>query len=127
MNKKLKNIIFSTTVISLFSACTHKDVEVFQKGDELLNCQKLTTQIADIMDINSDINSDTGLENKSIASWILWPPLGGYNQINASFERDKIDDRFVVLMKLKQKNGCDITLREKRFIKNKGRLSDKYK
>ena len=124
MIKSFKNIIYTASIVSLFTACTHKEVVLYQDGDELLNCKKLSTQIANIIDINSDINSDTGLENKSIATWILWPPLGGLNQINASIARDKLDNRFKYLIKLKQQNNCNITNKEKYFIKNKGRFSD---
>ncbi len=124
MNKLFTNFVITVLIMSLFTSCTHKDIEVHQDNDAILSCNKLTTQIANLIDINDDINSDTGLENKSIASWILWPPIGGYNQINASFERGKLDKRFIHLMKLKQKNNCNITFKERKFIQDKGRFSD---
>ena len=126
MNSNLKKLISTVSIIGLFTACTHKEVEVYKKGDDLLNCKKLTTQTSDIIDINNEINNNTGLGNRSIASWVLWPPMGGLNQVNASIARDKLDDRFIYLIKLKQKNSCDITNEEKYFMKHKGRVSDNF-
>lgn len=122
--KKLSTYIATLTIASLFTACTHKNVEIVKNNDETLNCKKLTTQIANVMDINSEINKNTGLENKSIATWILWPPLGGINQVNASIARDKIDSRFNYLIKLKEKNKCKITIKERYYMKYKGRFSE---
>ena len=126
MNRYIKTLISTVSIVSLFTACTHKELALYQDGDEILNCKKLTTKIADIIDINNDINGVTGLEPKSIAAWVIWPIAGGLNQVNASTARDKLDKRFIYLIKLKQKNNCNITIKERSFIKNKGRVSDTF-
>ncbi|MEA2050289.1 MAG: hypothetical protein U9O56_06130 [Campylobacterota bacterium] len=124
MSKFFRDSVSILSISILFVACTHKEVKVHQKGDELLNCSKLTTKIADLIDLNDEINNDTGLENTSLFSWIMFPPIGGYNQVKASMSRDKLDDRFYHLMDLKLKNKCKFTSSEKVFIKDKGRFSD---
>ena len=126
MYNKIINLVGILSILFLFNACSSKEVELHQRGDELLNCQKLTTKIANIIDINSDINDKTGLETKSIATWVIWPPLGGLNQVNASFQRGDVDDRFIELMNLKIRNNCKLTISEKSFIKDKGRFSDLF-
>ena len=108
----------------LFTACTFKDVKVQKQTDGLLNCQKLTTQIADLMDINDDINEETGLEKSSLTIWIMWPPVGLYNQYNAFNARGKIDDRLEHLLRLKLKNRCRTTIAERYYLNTKGRFSD---
>lgn len=119
-------LIFFSTL--LFTACTPKDVTVYQQEDELLNCQKLTGKIAELMNINSEINQNTGLEKSSLALWYLLPPAGVVNQIDASVGRDKIDNRFNYLLELKERQGCEFTDKERAFakIKGKGRFSEDF-
>jgi len=107
------------------TACTPKDVTVYQQEDELLNCRKLTGKIAELMHTNSVINENTGLEKTSLALWYLSPVVGVVNQVNASVGRDKIDERFIYLLKLKKRHGCRFTDKEIEFskIKGKGRFS----
>lgn len=120
----IKTTILLSGMITLFSACVPKDVEVYEQGDQLLNCKQLTTKIADLIDTNYKINENTGMEAKSIAAWYIFIPLGGYNQFSASMARDKVDERFAYLTNLKKKNGCKFTHREIAFSKYKGRVSE---
>jgi len=117
-----KNILLSSITLLTFTACSYKQVEVYQKEDQLLNCNKLTTKIADLKDLNSHINKNTGIEEKSLITWIFWPPLGGYNQINASKSRSKIDQRLNYLLELKDRNNCEPTNQEIQFSIDKGRF-----
>ena len=122
---KINLHLFTFILFSLFTTgCFYKNIEVYQDNDELLNCPKLTTKISDIIDINDEINSKTGLETTSLITWIIWPPAGGANQFNASSARSKLDNRFVRLMNLKLDNNCKITNKEIKFINNKGRFTD---
>lgn len=113
----------------LFSACTPKDVTVYQQEDELLNCRKLTGKIAELININNEVNLNTGLEKPSVALWYFVPLGGVLNQINASENRDRIDERFDYLLKLKERQGCEFTDKERAFakLKGKGRFSEKLK
>ena len=125
------NIIKKTGLIFLsallFIACTPKDVTVYQQEDELLNCRKLTGKIAELMNTNSEINQNTGLEKTSLALWYIFLPAGVVNQIDASVGRDKIDNRFTYLIKLKYRQNCEFTDKEIEFSKlqGKGRFSEK--
>ncbi len=122
MKQFLKQIIFLSLISFVLTSCTHKNVEVYQKEDELLNCAKLTTKVADLMDVNDNINKKTGFETNNIISWIFWPPIVIFNQANAFISRDKIDARFNYLMDLKRVNNCTTTHRETMFIYEKGRI-----
>lgn len=128
----LVNIIKNAGMISLsillFTACTPKDVTVYQQEDELLNCKKLTGKIAELMYTNQQINENTGLEKSSLAMWYLFPPAGVVNQIDASVGRDKIDDRFNYLLELKERQNCEFTDKERAFakLKGKGRFSEDF-
>ena len=124
MRKLIKLSIISFSLGIAFNGCSYKEVEVRKQTDELLNCQKLTTQIADLMDINKDINSKTGVETSALTSWILWPPIGAYNQYKAYNSRDKIDKRLKYLLMLKYQHKCRITNSERYYMKHKGRWSD---
>jgi hypothetical protein len=121
-----KTLLTSLFFIIFFSGCTHKDVHIYEQEDERLTCEKLTKEISDVIDVNYDINSKTGLETRSVFTWILWPVLGAANQTNASIARDKVDERFYRLVKLKKINHCRFTDREFYFMRHKGRLSDNY-
>lgn len=126
----LLNIIKKTGLIFLsmilFSACTPKDVTVYQQEDELLNCRKLTGKLAELMNTNSEINQNTGLAKSSLGLWIFHPIVGVLNQIDASEGRGKIDNRFEYLLKLKERQGCEFTDKEREFakLKGKGRFSE---
>ena len=122
----LKNGTLVVLSALLFSACTPKDVTVYQQEDELLNCRKLTAKIAELMYTNSEINANTGLEKPSLALWYLFPPAGVVNQVDASVGRDKIDNRFLYLLQLKERQGCEFTDKERAFaqLKGKGRFSE---
>ncbi len=124
MNKYLYKISFIVSLSFLINGCTFKEVEVIKHTDKLLSCEKLSTQIADLMDINNDINEETGLKKLSLTAWIIWPPIGVYNQYNAYMARDKIDDRLDHLIELKYKYRCNITPKERYYMRYKGRLSD---
>ena len=110
-----------------FIACVPKDVETYQQGDQLLSCNQVSTQIADLIDINYEVNENTGLESRSIATWYIFTPLGVYNQFTAFNTRDSIDNRFNYLVKLKQQNNCKLTRREIAFKNYKGRISENIK
>ena len=112
-----------------FTACTPKDVTVYQQEDELLNCRKLTGKLAELMNTNNEINQNTGLEKSSLALWYLFLPAGVVNQVDASVGRDKIDDRFNYLIKLKSRHNCQFTDKEIAFskLKGKGRFSEYFK
>jgi len=118
-------IIFSAL---LFTACTPKDVTVYQQEDELLNCRKLTGKIAELMNTNNEINKNTGLEKSSLALWYLFPPAGVINQVDASVGRGKVDNRFNYLLELKERQGCEFTDKERAFakLKGKGRFSEDF-
>jgi len=124
------NIIKNTGLLFLsaliFTACTPKDVTVYQQEDELLNCRKLTGKIAELMNINNEINQNTGLEKSSLALWYVLPIAGVVNQIDASVGRDKIDNRFNYLLELKDRQNCEFTDKEIAFakLKGKGRFSE---
>jgi len=126
------NIIKNTGLIFLsillFTACTPKDVTVYQQEDELLNCRKLTGKIAELMNTNSEINENTGLAKSSLGLWIFHPIVGALNQIDASEGRGKIDNRFNYLLKLKERQGCEFTDKERAFakLKGKGRFSEDF-
>lgn len=123
MRQYRRHLLITSLIASTFlSGCSYKDVEVYQKNDHLLNCQKLSTQIANIIDENDNINENTGLENKSVITWVFWPPLGVYNESKAAIARNKIDERFEHLIRLKYKNNCKISMKEKIYMTNKGRL-----
>lgn len=110
-----------------FTACTPKDVVVYQQEDELLNCRKLTGKIAELMNTNEEINKKTGLEKPSLILWYFFPAGGVINQVDASVGRDKIDNRFNYLIKLKVRQNCDFTDKEIEFSKlnGKGRFSER--
>ena len=116
-------------VTLFFTACTPKDVTVYQQEDELLNCLKLTGKLAELMNTNSQINQNTGLEKSSLALWAINPIVGVVNQVDASTGRDKIDDRFNYLVKLKLRQNCQFTDKEIAFskLKGKGRFSEDFK
>ena len=116
---KIKNLSLYLSMSLIFTSCTFKEVDVQKNTDELLSCKKLTTQIADLMDINKDINEETGLAKTSLTLWIVWPPIGAYNQYNAFVARDKIDNRLDHLLQLKYQNRCYVTSKEKYYIKQK--------
>lgn len=120
-------ILVFLTALFLSGCYSHKKVEIYQKQDELLNCAKLTTKIADLIDINDDINRHTGMEVDSLKIWFFSTTLGLYNQYNAYEARDKLDKRLEYLLFLKKENQCGLTYREKAFIENKGRVSDTLK
>lgn len=124
----IKNAGMICLSILLFTACTPKDVTVYQQEDELLNCKKLTGKIAKLMYTNQQINENTGLEKSSLAMWYLFPPAGVVNQIDASVGRDKIDDRFNYLLELKERQNCEFTDKERAFakLKGKGRFSEDF-
>lgn len=124
----IKNAGMICLSILLFTACTPKDVTVYQQEDELLNCKKLTGKIAELMYTNQQINENTGLEKSSLAMWYLFPPAGVVNQIDASVGRDKIDDRFNYLLELKERQNCEFTDKERAFakLKGKGRFSEDF-
>ncbi len=124
---KIINIILLTLLTTFFTACVPKDVEVYQQGDQLLSCNQITTKIADLIDINYEVNENTGLEIKSIAAWYIFTPLGAYNQFSAFDARNNIDKRFNYLINLKQQYGCELTHREIAFKKYKGRVSEDIK
>ena len=124
----IKKIGFVLLSVIVFTSCTPKDVVVYQQEDELLNCRKLTGKIAELMNTNSEINQNTGLEKPSLALWYLFPPAGVVNQIDASVGRDKIDNRFQYLLELKERQGCEFTDKERAFaqLQGKGRFSERY-
>ncbi|MEA3553398.1 MAG: hypothetical protein U9R39_03220 [Campylobacterota bacterium] len=122
--QKIMKIIFLSIIIIFFSACVPKDVEVYEQNDQLLNCNQLTTEIADLIDANTDINDTTGLSAESIAKWYIYVPLGGYNQYRASTARDSIDERLKYLISLKKQQNCTFSHREIAFNKYKGRASE---
>ena len=121
---KKTSLFFMSALI--FTACTPKDVIVYQQEDELLNCRKLTGKIAELMNTNYEINQNTGLEKPSLALWYIAPVAGALNQINASVGRDKVDERFIYLLELKERHGCEFTDKERKFaqLQGKGRVSE---
>ena len=121
---KTTGILFLT--MFLFASCTPKKVLVYQQEDELLNCQKLTGKIAELMNTNHEINENTGMEIPSLALWYIHPVAGVFNQIQASQGRDNVDDRFNYLLQLKERQGCSYTDKEIFFsqLKGKGRFSE---
>ncbi|MEA3316054.1 MAG: hypothetical protein U9Q30_09380 [Campylobacterota bacterium] len=125
MKSNIKNSIFIISTAILFNACSYKNIETYQNNDNNLNCNQITTKIADLIDENSKINETTGLEDKSIFTWIIWPVFGTYNQFKASNSRDSVDSRYERLINLKYNQGCELTDKERYFMNNKGRLSDK--
>jgi len=122
----IKKTILFFLPIFIFTACIPKDVEVYQQEDELLNCIKLTGKLAELMNTNNEINDHTGMENSSLVLWYFSPPVGVINQVRASEGRDKIDERFDYLVKLKYRQGCKFTDKEIAFSKlqGKGRFSE---
>ncbi|MDC0932750.1 hypothetical protein OAR97_02775 [Arcobacteraceae bacterium] len=126
LNRLKKASLLILTAL-LLSACTPKDVIVYQQEDELLNCRKLTGKIAELMNINNEVNLNTGLEKPSLALWYFLPLGGVINQINASESRNKIDDRFSYLINLKARQNCEFTDKEREFAKlnGKGRFSER--
>lgn len=126
--KIIKNSGLLLFSILLLTACTPKDVTIYQQEDELLNCKKLTGKIAELMNTNNEINKNTGLEKSSLALWSLFPPVGVVNQIYASEGRTKIDRRFEYLLILKERQSCKFTDKEREFIKinGKGRFSGSF-
>ena len=120
----IKILLFASSVLFIFTACSPKDVEVYQQEDVLLNCNQLTTKIADLIDTNHEINDVTGIEAKSAVIWIFSTPLGIYNQIDAYDAREHIDKRFYNLINLKKQHNCNISYRELAFAKYKGRASE---
>ena len=120
-----KNILIFLSIF-IFAACVPKDVEVYQQEDELLNCIKLTGKLAELMNTNNEINEHTGIEDTSLILWYFSPLGGVLNQVKASEGRDKIDDRFAYLVKLKHRQGCGFTDKEIAFSKlqGKGRFSE---
>jgi hypothetical protein len=124
----LKTIAMVTVVGTFFTACTPKDVTVYQQEDQLLNCKKLTAKLAELMHTNSEVNENTGLEKSSLSLWLIHPVAGALNQIDASSARDKIDERFLYLLKLKQRQNCSFTDKEIAFSKlqGKGRFSEDF-
>lgn len=123
----MKNTLILCFVVLLSGCYSHKKVEVYQKEDELLNCPKLTTKIADLIDINDDINRHTGLEVDSLKVWFFSTTLGIYNQYSAFEARNKLDERLKYLLYLKEQNNCSLTHREKVYKRYKGRTSDYIK
>jgi len=123
---KNSGLVLLTTL--LLTACTSKDVIVYQQEDELLNCNKLTGKIAELINTNHEVNQNTGLEKPSLAIWYLLPAAGIINQVDASKSRDKIDERFNYLIKLKQRQNCAFTDKEIAFskLKGKGRFSEDF-
>jgi len=123
---KNAGLLFLTAMI--FTACTPKDVMVYQQEDELLNCRKLTGKLAELMNTNNVINQNTGLEKSSLALWVIHPIVGVVNQVDASVGRDKIDDRFNYLIKLKMRQSCEFTDKERAFseLRGKGRFSEDF-
>jgi hypothetical protein len=124
----LKNIGLCFLAATFFTACTPKDVTVYQQEDQLLNCKKLTAKLAELMHINSEVNENTGLEKSSLSLWVVHPVAGALNQIDASTARDKIDERFLYLLELKQRQNCRYTDKEIAFSKlqGKGRFSEDF-
>ncbi len=124
----LKNITGLVLVSIFFTACTPKDVTVYQQEDQLLNCKKLTSKLAELMNVNSEINQNTGLEKSSLALWAIHPVAGVINQVDASTGRDKVDNRFIYLLKLKQRQNCQYTDKEIELAKfqGKGRFSEDF-
>ena len=122
----IKNTILVLLSMLIFTACTPKDVTVYQQEDELLNCRKLTGKIAELMNTNAVMNQNTGLEDTSMVLWYFSPLGGVINQIKASKGRDKIDSRFDYLLKLKERQDCEFTDKEIEFSKlqGKGRFSE---
>ena len=127
MNKYIKKSIFILSTSFIFVGCSYKNIETYQKNDENLNCYQLTTKIADLIEDNYKINETTGLEEKSLITWIIWPVFGTYNQYKASEARDGVDKRLDRLIKLKSSQGCQLEDRERYFINNKGRFSDSFR
>jgi len=127
-SKVIKNLSLILLSGILFTACTPKDVTVYQQEDQLLNCKKLTAKLAELMNTNSEINQNTGLEKPSIALWAINPVVGVINQVDASTGRDKVDERFLYLLKLKQRQKCTFTDKEMAFskLKGKGRFSEDF-
>ncbi|MEA3353875.1 MAG: hypothetical protein U9Q33_08680 [Campylobacterota bacterium] len=115
-------LLISLILLILLNGCSYKKFETHNYNDELLDCKKLTTKIADLIDYNGGINSTTGIENKSLVQWIFWPPLGVYNESKAYISKESLDKRFENLINLKQKNNCAITSKEKDFMINKKRI-----
>lgn len=120
----IRKIALLITITLFFTACIPKGVEVYQQGDQLLNCNQLTTEIADLIDNNYDINENTGISLNSVAKWYIFTPLGVYNQFRASGARDTIDERLNYLINLKKENNCTFTYREIAFNMYKGRVSE---
>lgn len=124
MRQYNKYILIASAATILFSGCSYKEIEVYQKNDTKLSCEKLSTHIADIIDENDKINETTGLKEKSVLAWIFWPPFGAYNETKAALAKNKLDERFEHLIRLKYKNNCKISLVEKKYMLEKGRLFD---
>ena len=117
----IKKTILLFLPIFILTACIPKDVEVYQQEDELLNCIKLTGKLAELMNTNNEINENTGLEDRSLFLWYLSPLGGVINQVQASEGRDKVDERFDYLVKLKHRQGCGFTDKEIAFSKLQGK------
>lgn len=124
MKNNIKNFIFIISTIFLLNGCSYKNIETYQNNDDNLNCSQLSTKIADLIDDNNKINETTGLEEKSIFTWIIWPVFGTYNQYKASNSRDSVDSRYNRLINLKYNQGCELTDKERYFMQHKGRFSD---
>jgi len=122
--KSIFKFISLSSISLVITGCTYKSIEIDQHTDNILTCNKLTTEIANIINENNNINDNTGFSTRSLIQWIGWPPSGVFNQLKASNARDDLDKRLNHLFYLKSKNNCKITYRERLYVRDKGRVSE---
>ncbi len=88
------------------TACTHKKVSVTQVEGQTKSCQQLSSEIAQMEELENDIDGKTGLSGRNVGMALLFWPGIIVNEMNADDARDRASDRKAKLIELYNNKAC---------------------
>lgn len=103
----MKKLVVLSVSLALFSACTHKKVEVNQFNDDNLTCYDIAREVGELDMLKKDIDDKTGFSGRNVGMGIFFWPGVIVNEYNGSKATDLADARKSKLINLYKSNKCD--------------------
>ena len=104
--KNYKNIALILVSFLMVTACTHKKVSVTQVDDQTKSCTQIASEIAQMEELENDIDGKTGLSGRNVGMALLFWPGIIVNEMNAEDARDRASDRKANLIRIYNDKSC---------------------
>lgn len=99
-------LLFVLLALTTLGACTHKNVDVHQLGDEEKNCAQLQSEIEQLSNLEKDIDEKTGLSGRNIGMALLFWPGVIVNEMNADDALERASERKAKLISIYNDKNC---------------------